>query len=173
MELQTREKVIFALIRKNGQTFTELLESAKTNRDSLSRSIKILKDNEKLIKKDQDNLYHFTTNLRNSVLRSLPGVYTMTKDLDVFIDFIKKDNNPFDKTKEMINGILGIQLRLKIERYSAKKLTRRDKLEFDLLSDVFDASIELIFEMLYMKNENQTKKMKKSLIDGLFAKQDK
>ena len=42
-ELETREKIIFALVRKNGQTFTELKKNAPTNHDSLSRGLKVLK----------------------------------------------------------------------------------------------------------------------------------
>lgn len=151
MELQTREKIIFALVVKHGQRFTDLLTTAKTNRDSLSRGITSL-EKDKLIKKD-GGLYDFTDDIKNPVLCSLKGVYTDTKKFSDLIDELKTDKNPIGKGTAIIFGIMKALIVLKLERYSGVQLTKRDKLEFELYSDLFDAIIETIFDILRKKNK--------------------
>ena len=63
--LDTRNKIIFGLARKDGQQFKELIKSANTNHDSLSRGLKVLLK-EKLIVKDE-NKYYFSTNIKNKI----------------------------------------------------------------------------------------------------------
>jgi len=162
--LATREKIIFALVHKNGQTFTELLQgiTPKTNHDSLSRGLNVLKK-EKLIKND-DGLYYFSTDIKNPLLLSLKGSYNMANKLEGFVEKIKKMNNPFPLSYEMIYNIMGLEIILKLERYTTPKLTKREKLEFDIFTDIFDAIIELIFKILQKKNLRKTQALKTSLI---------
>lgn len=165
MELQTKEKIIFALVRKNGQTFTELLENANTNRESLSNWLTTLQ-REGLIKKD-DRLYYFSTKIKNPLLLSLKESYTMAKQLDGFIDKMEKIKNPFPPCSKVINQTIKLQALLKLERYASPKLTKREKLEFDLFDDTFDAVLESLFDIL-RKDPRKTKNLKMTLFKTIF-----
>ena len=167
MGLQTKEKIIFALVRKNGQTFTELLQNANTNRDSLSKGLGTWRE-EDVIKKD-DRLYYFSTNIKNPLLLSLKDSYTIIKHLDGFVEKIKKMGNPFPSSCKMICSIMGLQIVLKLERYTVPKLTKREKLEFDLFADIFDAATELIFEVLRKKDKHKTQTLKMALVKTIFG----
>ena len=68
----------------------------------------------------------------------------------------------------MIHQIIALQTSLKLERYSSSKLTKRDKLEFDLYNDLFDTTIELIFDTLRKRNPRKTKELKVALDKKLF-----
>jgi len=163
--LETKEKIIFALVRKNGQTFTELLQNAKTNHESLSRGLNTLKK-ENLIKQD-DRLYYFSTKKKNPLLLSLNESYTMAKQLDGFIDKMEKTENPFPPCSKVINQTLKLQTLLKVERYTSPKLTKREKLEFDIFNDIFDAVLELLFKIL-LKDPRKTKNLKMVLFKTIF-----
>ena len=165
--LETKDKIIFALVRKKGQTFTELLKTAPTNRDSLSRGLTALKK-DKLIK-NENGLYFFSTDMKNQVLLSLKGSYEMANQLEDYLQKIKIVKlDPFPSSLEMIHRIIGLQIFLKLERYSSSKLTKRDKIEFDLYNDLFDTTIELIFDTLRKRNPRKTKELKSTLIKKLF-----
>lgn len=163
MKQTAKDKIIFALVRKDGQTFTSLLAEADTNRDSLAKGLIILKK-EKLVKKDQDGLYHFTTELKHPIFSSFPDAYTIMKNLNGFLEGIEKDGNPFHKSVEMIYHIMRLQMILKLERYSSPKLTKRDNLEFDLFFYITDAATQLIFEILYKRNPKRTETLKNYLL---------
>jgi len=119
-----------------------------------------------LIKKD-NKLYYFSTEIKNPILLSLKGSYTIAKTLEGFLEKIKKIENPFSLSRDMIYRIMGLQIMLKLERYSTPKLTKREKLEFDLFADIFDAVTELIFKIL-RKDPKQTINLKKSMFKELF-----
>jgi len=89
--------------------------------------------------------------MKNPLLLSLKGCYTVIKKLDGFIEDMKIIEDAFPPCKAMIASIILLQIKLKIERYSTLKLTGREKLEFDLLNDIFDAMIESIFDLLRKK----------------------
>jgi len=174
VELTTRDKIIFALVNKNGQRFTELHEDPNTkkqkiNRDSLARGLNNL-EKEKIIEKI-DGLYYFSTEIKNPLLLSLNGCYTVAKKLDGFIEDMKKIEDPFPRCKAMITSIILLQIKLKIERYSTPKLTAREKLEFDLFSDIFDAVIESIFDLL-RKKPRKLLILKEELMKMLPSKTD-
>ena len=162
MDLDTKTKIIFSLVRNNGQTFSELLQSAPTNRDSLSKGLDAWKK-EGLIKQE-DRLYYFSTKIKNPLLLSLNDSHTIVKQLDGFMDKIKKMYNPFPLSSSVLSQTVALQLLLKLERYSTPKLTSREKLEFELFSDIFDATIELIFEILRKKDPRKIKKVKTAII---------
>ena len=164
--LETKERVIFALVRKPGQTFSELRQSAKTNDNSLTRAlIRLKKDN--LIKKE-DSLYYFSTDIKNHVLLSLKGSYSMVKRLDGFLDELRIKTNPFPSSRAMIRSIIELQIILKLERYSIPKLTKREALEFDLFDDIFNAVLEMIFEILRKKDSKQTQSLKNVVSKMIF-----
>lgn len=151
MLLLTKDKIIFALVNKNGQTFKELRASARTNDNSLTRGLEALAK-DKLIKQE-GKLYYFSTTIRNRLLGSLEGSYSMAKNLEGFMEKLKVSNTPFQISLKMIYKILVLQSMLRVERYSTQKLTKRDKLEFDLYNDIFDAIIEMIFDVLRKKKD--------------------
>jgi len=161
-ELDTRGRILFELLKKHGQTFTELETNAKTNHNTLARIIKILKKEE--IIKNIDGKYHFSTTIKNPVLRSLKGVHTMVYHLDKFLDDLKNMENPFPEGTLKIHDILLLQVLLKLERYSSSRLTKREKIEFDFFDDIFNAITELIFTVLEKKNPRKTKPIKEFLI---------
>ncbi len=165
-DLDTRTRIIFALVRKNGQTFTELLHSIipKTNHDSLSKGLNFLKEDGLI--KQEGRLYYFSTKIKNPLLLSLKGSYTMAHHLEGFNDEIKEMEDPFPITGMKIYNILLLQTRLNLERYTTPKLTKREKLEFDLFTDIFDAEIELMFKILQKMDARKTRKLK----DFLTAK---
>ena len=165
--LETKDKIIFALVRKKGQTFTELLKTARTNRDSLSRGLTALKK-ENLIK-NEDGLYFFSSDMKNQVLLSLKGSYEIAIEFEDFLQKIKIAKlDPFPSSLEMIHRIFALHTILKLERYSSLKLTKRDKMEFDLYNDLFDSEIELIFDTLRKRNPRKTKELKSTLFKKLF-----
>ena len=163
--LDTREKIIFGLVRKNGQQFKELIKSANTNHDSLSRGLKgLLK--EELIVKDE-NKYYFSTNIKNKILKSLGSSYTLAKSLDSFGDSLEHDDNPFPKSISKISEIIRLQIILRVERFGTPKLSKREKLEFDLYFDIFDATLEWIFDILRKKDSKKTQQLKLSLFNSM------
>jgi len=159
--LDTKERIISALFRKNGQTNKELLDNAKTNHDSLSRILKELKKEEMI--EQEGRLYYFSTKIKNPLLLSLKGAYNMSMELGGFIDEIKKMEDPFSITSMKIHVILLLQTALKLERYAAPNLTKREKLEFELFTDIFDAEIELMFKILRKKHPKKTRNLKNLL----------
>lgn len=161
MKQDTRTKVIFALVRKNGQTFTELLESADTNRDSLSKILKVL-DREKIIKKD-DVLYYFSTDIKNRVLLDMKGAYHIATQMDGFLDRLEKSNNSVNEGAAMLQRTVAIRNTLQIEHYTSLKLTKREKLEFELFDDIFEAVIESIFEIIKKQSPQKLKRLKQLL----------
>lgn len=163
--LDTREKIIFGLVRQNGQQFKELIKSANTNHDSLSRGLKgLLKDN--LIVKDKDK-YYFSTNIKNKILKSLGSSYTLAKSLDSFAYSLERDDNPFPESIRKISEILRLQIILRLERFATPKLTKREKLEFDLYFDIFDATLGWIFDILRKKDLKKTQQLKLSLFNSM------
>jgi len=163
--LDTREKIIFALVRQNGQQFKELIKSANTNHDSLSRGLKgLLKED--LIVKDK-NKYYFSTNIKNKILKSLGSSYTLAKSLDSFAYSLEHDDNPFPESIRKISEILRLQIILRLERFATPKLTKREKLEFDLYFDIFDATLGWIFDILRKKDLKKTQQLKLSLFNSM------
>ena len=88
----------------------------------------------------------------------------MAKKLDGFVDGLKTGRVPFEVGGQMIGHILLMQSRLRVERYSSLKLSKRDKLEFDLYGDIYDAILEMIFDVLRKRDRIKFSKLKKELM---------
>lgn len=171
VKLATRERVIFALLRKDGQRNKELLakDSADTNHNSLAKVLTDLQT-DKIIVKDKENRYWFSTKLENNVLKALGSAYTIAKSLDRFSDDLANSNDPFKPGIEKIGEILRLQVMMRVERYAVPKLTKRDKLEFDIYFDIFDAVLEWIFDILRKKDAKKTDILRMQLIKTMSGK---
>ena len=165
VELATRERVIFALVKKEGQLNKELIKSATTNHNSLSITLKQLQK-EKIIVKEDDK-YYFSTELEHPSLKALGSAFTVLTSLDNFGEMLEISNDPFKKAVPKISEIIRLQMVLRIERYGVEKLTKRDKLEFDLYFDMLDASLELIFKILREHNETKTNSLRYHFIKSM------
>lgn len=165
----TKDRVIFALVRQDGQLNKELIKSAITNNNSLAIVLtQLLKD--EIIEK-KDNRYYFSTKLENTALKALGSAYTIVHALDRFGEMLKELDDPFPKGIEKISEIIRLQIVLRLERYGTpKKLTKRDKLEFDIYFDVLDGVLEWIFEILKKKSENKTNKVRIELMGTMRTK---
>jgi hypothetical protein len=161
----TRERVIFALFRKDGQLNKELIKEAKTNHNSLSITLKQLQK-EKIIVKEDDR-YYFSDELEHPSLKALGSAFSTLKDLDIFIELLDTSTDPFKEGSKKISEIIRLQMVLRIERYSVEKLTKRDKLEFDIYFDMLDASLELIFKILREHNETKTNSLRYHFIKSM------
>ena len=75
--------------------------------------------------------------------------------------------DPFKEGSKKISEIIRLQMVLRIERYSVEKLTKRDKLEFDIYFDMLDASLELIFKILREHNETKTNSLRYHFIKSM------
>ena len=168
VEQPTRERVIFALVRKNGQLNKELIKSAKTNNNSLAIVLKQLQK-EKIVEK-KDNRYYFSTELENTTLKALGSAYDITHSLSRFIDDLETKDNPFKQGIEKISEILRLIVMLRVEKYAVPKLSQRDKLEFDIYFDVFDATLELVFSILRKKDKKKTDLLRMQLIKTMSGK---
>jgi len=168
----TKDRVIFSLVRKNGQTYTELIKSAKTNHNTLAKTLKQLQL-EHIIVKSKDNQYLFSFEVRNKTLKRLPRAYDLAAE---FEDFTRKLNDEVSLIKIFVAAelklqeLLRAQIMIKMERYASIKLTSRDKLEFDLYGDIIDGCIDYIFEIANKKSPQKTKLMKKRLYEFLATK---
>ena len=171
VKLTTRERIIFALVRKDGQLNKELIKNADTNHNSLSIELKKLENDNIIEKTVEDNRYWLSTKLENKVLNALGSAYTVLKSMDAFGEELKKDDNPFKKGSAKITEIIRLLVMLRLERFATPKqeLTKRDKLEFDLYFDMFDALLEWIFEILN-KDEKKTKFLKIELMKSVRGK---
>ncbi len=168
-KIPTRERVIFALVRKNGQLNKELIKNAETNNNSLAIVLKgLLK--EKIIVKDEEKRYYFTTELENTTLKALGSAYSITHSLDGFAEMLAVSTDPFPKGIEKIFEVIRLQMMLRVERFAVPKLTPRDKLEFDIYFDVFDMTLEWIFEILRKKSKSKTNLVRIKLISSLGGK---
>ncbi|MBT4327628.1 MAG: hypothetical protein HOD60_12125 [Candidatus Nitrosopelagicus sp.] len=167
-EQPTRERVIFALVRKDGQQNKELIKSADTNNNSLAIVLKQLQK-EKIIVKKEDR-YYFSTELENTTLKALGSAYSITHSLDGFGEMLSVSTDPFPKGIEKISEIIRLQIVLRVERFAVPKLTKRDKLEFDIYFDVLDASLQWIFEILRKKDPNKTDHVRIGLIRTMDGK---
>ena len=165
VKLTTRERVIFALVRKDGQLNKELIKSATTNHNSLSITLKQLQK-EKIIVKKEDR-YYFSTKLENTTLKALGSALTVIKSLDNFGEMLETSNDPFKEGVPKISEIVRLQMVLRFERYAVEKLTKRDKLEFDIYFDILDASLEWIFKILRKNNPAKTNNLKYFLIKSM------
>jgi len=165
VELATRERVIFALVKKDGQLNKELIKNAKTNHNSLSITLKQLQK-EKIIVKEEDK-YYFSTKLENTALKALGSALTVIKSLDNFGEMLETSNDPFKEGVPKISEIVRLQMVLRIERYGVEKLTKRDKLEFDIYFDMLDASLEWIFEILRKNNPTKTDNLRYHFIKSM------
>jgi predicted transcriptional regulator len=167
-----RLKVILALVRKNGQTYTELWKSAKINQTSCTRALEQL-DEENIVVKNTDNEYLFSHEVKNKVLKKLPRAYELTSE---FEDFTRKLNDEKSTIKLFVSAemklqeLLRAQIMIKMERYASLKLNARDTLEFDLYEDIFDGCIEIIFDIAKKRNPQKTQLMKKHLYEFLATK---
>ena len=93
VKLTTRERVIFALIRKEGLLNKELIKEAKTNHNSLSIVLKQLQK-EKIIVKEDDK-YYFSTELEHPSLKALGSAFTVLTSLDRFGEMLETVTDPF------------------------------------------------------------------------------
>lgn len=164
----TRERVIFALVKKDGQLNKELIKTAKTNNNSLAIVLKQLQK-ENIVEK-KDNKYYFSTELENTTLKALGSAYTITHSLDRFAEDLEKEDDPFKQGIEKISEILRVLVMLRVERYAVPKLSQRDKLEFDIYFHVFDATLQWIFSILRNKNEKKTDLLRIQLIKTMAGK---
>jgi hypothetical protein len=167
VELATRERVIFALVRKEGQLNKELIKSATTNHNSLSITLKQLQK-EKIVVKEEDK-YYFSTELEHPSLKALGSARTILDSLDNFGEMLETSNDPFREGAPKISEIIRLQIVLRIERYGVEKLTKRDKLEFDIYFDMLDASLEWIFQILRKNNPTRTDNLRYFLIKSMRA----
>ena len=168
VEQTTKERVIFALVRKDGQLNKDLIKNAKTNNNSLAIVLKQLRKDEIVVKKD--NKYYFSTKLENTTLKALGSAYSITHSLDSFAENLSKSSDPFKQGIEKISEILRLLVMLRVERFAVPKLTKRDKLEFDIYFDVFDATLEWIFGILRDKNKIKTDLLRLQLIKTMAGK---
>ena len=172
VDTTTKDRIIFSLVRNNGQTYTELKKSAKANHNTLAKTLKQLLS-EKIIVKTTDNQYLFSFEVRNKVLKILPRAYDLAAE---FEDFTRKLNEEqslikiFVAAELKLQELLRAQIMIKMERYASIKLTKRDKLEFDLYGDIIDGCIDYIFEIANKKSPQKTQLMKKRLYEFLAAK---
>ena len=162
VKLTTRERVIFALIRKEGLLNKELIKEATTNHNSLSITLKQLQK-EKIIVKDEDKHY-FSTKLEHPSLKALGSAFTVLTSLDRFGEMLETVTDPFKEGVPKISELIRLQIVLQVERYSVEKLTKRDELEFDIYFDMINASLEWIFKILRKKNETKTNSLRIHLI---------
>ncbi len=167
-KIPTRERVIFALVRKNGQLNKELIKEADTNNNSLAIVLKQLQK-ENIIEKKEDK-YYFSTELENTTLKALGSAYSITHSLDGFAEMLAVSTDPFPKGIEKIFEVIRLQMMLRVERFAVPKLTPRDKLEFDIYFDVFDMTLEWIFEILRKKSKSKTNLVRIKLISSLGGK---
>ena len=158
VERITKERVIFALVRKDGQLNKDLIKNANTNNNSLAIVLKQLQEDKIVVKKDKR--YYFSTELENTTLKALGSAYSIIHSLDRFAENLEKEDDPFKQGVEKISEILRLSVMLRVERFAVPKLTKRDELEFDLYFDVFDAALKWIFKILRKKGLKKTEHLK-------------
>jgi len=166
----TKERVIFTLVRNNGQLYKELIKSAKTNQNSLTITLRQLEADKIIKKNDKDNKYYFSVQLRNKVLKALPRAYDLAVLFTIFSETLEKEENKihvFTIGGSKLYELIRLQIMIKIERYAAVKLTKRDKLEFDLYADLIDGCIEWIFRVMKKMDAKKTQKLKRVLFQRL------
>ncbi len=125
---------------------------------------------EKIIVKDEEKRYYFTTELENTTLKALGSAQTVIHSLDGFAEMLAVSTDPFPKGIEKIFEVVRLKMILQIERYAVPKLTPRDKLEFDIYFDVLDMTLEWIFKILKKKSKSKTNIVKIKLISSLAGK---
>ena len=168
----TIDRVIFSLVKKNGQTYTELQKSAKSNQNSLTISLKYLVK-ENILTKDENKKYFFSLEIRNKELKKLPRAYDFAKEFEMFIDELNREKSLpilFGLAESKLKQLLRAQFLIKMERYTAIKLTKRDKLEFDLYDEMLDDCLYYIFSIAKKADPKRTQLMKKHIYQSLDAK---
>ena len=171
-KLTTKDRVIFSLVRKNGQTYTELQKSAKTNQNSLTLTLKQLVK-EKIVTKTTDNEYLFSFEIKNKALKMLPRAYELSAEFEDFTRKLQDETSIpilFVSAEMKLQELLKAQIMIKMERYASLKLTPRDKLEFDLYEDIIDGCIDYIFDIAKNTDTRRTQLMKKHLFESLATK---
>jgi len=162
-----RESVIFTQLGlKEGQTFTELLKNSKLNRDTFARGLKGLKKNG-LIRKEK-KLYYINSKIKNRMLLGIKDFFTKAKTLEVVIQDLEKSKKPFELGFLLIWHSMRFLVMLKIEQYTASRLTPRDKDEFENLTLLYTEVIERTFKILRKVNPKRMMKLKKALNIGMF-----
>ena len=167
-----RLKVIMALLKKNGQTYTELCKSADINQTSCTRALEQLAT-DKIVVKNTDNEYGFSHEVKNKALKKLPRAYQLAFDFEEFTRNLQDQESTvklFVAAELMLNQLLRAQIMIKMEKYSSLKLNTRDKLEFDLYEDIFDGCIDYIFEIAKKRSPQKTQLLKKHLFESLATK---
>jgi hypothetical protein len=162
VELPTRERVIFALVRKDGQLNKELIKNAKTNHNSLSLTLKQLQKDNIIVK--EDDKYYFSSELEHPSLKALGSAFSTITSLDRFGETLETVTDPFKEGVPKISELIRLQIVLQVERFAVEKLTKRDELEFDMYFDMISASLEWIFKILRKKNETKTNSLRLHLI---------
>jgi len=171
MKQPTRTKVIFALANKNGLLNKELIKRAKTNHNSLAKVLKVLQK-EEIIVKDKENRYWFSTNLENKMLQTLGSASTEVYYFGNFMDNLKNSERPFQKSSDKIGDMIKLLVILKIERYATPKLTKRDKLEFDLYFDLIENELKEIFDFLKKKDKKKTNDLRLAMLSSFKEKKN-
>ncbi len=170
INLTTRERVVIALVKNNGQLYKELINSAKTNQNSLTITLKQLRTDKIIINNKVDNKYYFSVQLRNKVLKALPRVYDLVSLFDKFCQALEEEESKihvFAIGGSKLYELIRLQIMIKMERYAAVKLTKRDKLEFDLYADIIDTCIEWIFGVMKKMDVKKTQALKIELFQRL------
>ncbi len=164
----TRNRIVFALVTKDGQLNKELLKNAKTNHNSLSIVLtKLMKD--KIIEKKEDR-YYLSTQLENTSLKALGSAFSVMKSLEHFGDMLEVSTDPFKHAIPKISEIIRLQMVLKIERFSAPKLTKRDLLEFETYFEILDAALRWIFVILRKESKTKTNMLRIEFIRSMKTK---
>lgn len=161
-----------ALVRKNGQTYSELCKSAHIWQASCTRALEQLRK-DKIIVKNTDNEYGFSHEVKNKALKKLPRAYQLAAEFEDFTRNLQDQESTvklFVAAELKLRVLLRAQIMIKMERYSSLKLNTRDKLEFDLYEDIFDGCIDYIFEIAKKRSPQKTQLMKKRLFESLATK---
>ena len=156
--LESQKKIIFALGIKNGQTFTELLKNANTNRDSLWKGLNELK---KLSIKKKGNLYYLTET-KNRAIRAFKESNLMDINLKDAMKDLEEYDLPFELGAVLLRTAMYNLSHLTLEQHSAQ-LSDIEKVEIEKLIEFCNKVIEGVFEVLHKKDPEQTIKLSLAL----------
>jgi len=156
--LESQKKIIYALGIKNGQTFTELLKNADTNRDSLAKGLKELKPH----LKQENNLYSLKSETKNKTLLAFKKSNVMNTNFEEAMKELEEHGTPFELGLILIQTISYDMSQLTIQQH-APHVSEIERLEFERLIAYCNKVINGVFDVLWKKDPKQTEEVRRSL----------
>lgn len=160
--IPSQKKIISALGRKNGQSYSELQSSTGLGRATIKEALDRLREKKFVVHDEKTRTYSIKTRENKTLERIEYRLRNIVDNLDGNIEDIKNHSDPFSIGYVLIRSVSYDQTKFQTE-VNEPHLSIDEKSKYQVLIELCTMVISKTYEELFKINEEQTFVLKDSL----------